>query len=442
MRLLAGSCLVALFTACHGAASPSSVVAFTNARVIDGTGAAPVEGMTVLVDGETIKAMGRDLAVPPGAERIDLAGKTLYPGLVSDHSHVGLVDGTKAGGGHFTRENVLRQLAQYERYGVTTVTSLGMNGPLVGELVEEMHGGKTPGADLFDADRGIGVPAAAPPVDVGADQLYRVSAPEAARAAVRETATRHPTLVKIWVDDFHASLPTKMPPEVRRAIIAEAHAHGLRVAAHVFYLDDARELVDDGVDVLAHGVRDLPVDDAFIASLKAHHTWYVPTIGLDESFYAYAEHPPETPFFRHALQPALAAQLDDATWRAKVLGDTKKLATDRAAFAMSLANTRRLVEAGVQVGFGTDSGATPLRIPGYAEHRELALMVSAGISPLAALHCATGSAAKLLGLDDRGIIAPGKRADLVVVEGNPAEHIEDADRITTVWHRGRKVTPP
>ena len=439
-----GLALALALTACHGATAPSSVVALHGARVIDGTGAPPIENATILVAGTKILAVGRDVAVPPGAQVLELAGKTVYPGLVSDHSHVGLVDGTSAGSGHYSRANVLRQLAQYEAYGVTTVTSLGMNAPLIDELVPVMHRGGEPGADLFSADRGIGVPAAAPPVDVGPDQLYRVNDAEAARAAVRETASRHPTFLKIWVDDFHGSVSPRMAPEIRRAILDEAHRLGLRVAAHVFYLDDARELVDDGIDVLAHGIRDRPVDDALIAAMKAHHTWYVPTIGLDESFFVYAEQPAfmETPFFRHALQPALAQQLDDPAWRAKVLGDTKKLATDRAAVAMSLANAKTLFDAGIPLGFGTDSGATPLRIAGFAEHHELALLTRAGIPPLAAIHLATGNAAKLLGLDDRGVIAAGKLADLVVVDGDPSAHIEDADRIVGVWHRGRKIAPP
>ena len=251
MWLRTGGIALALaltLAACQGGVkrTPSSVVALRGAPVIDGTAASPIENATILVDGTTILAVGRDVAVPAGASVIDLTGKTVYPGLVSDHAHVGLVDGTSAGSGHYTRANVIRQLAQYEAYGVTTVTSLGMNAPLVDELVPVMHRGGEPGADLFSADRGIGVPAAAPPVDVGPDQLYRVNDAEAARAAVRETAARHPTFLKIWVDDFHGSVTPRMAPEVRRAILDEAHGLGLRVAAHVFYLDDARELVNDG----------------------------------------------------------------------------------------------------------------------------------------------------------------------------------------------------
>ena len=102
-------------------------------------------------------------------------------------------------------------------------------------------------------------------------------------------------------------------------------------------------------------------------------------------------------------------------------------------------NIKTLYDAGVLVGFGTDSGATPLRIAGFAEHHELALLVKAGLTPLQAIGTATRNAAGLLRLDDRGIIAPGKLADLIVVDGNPARDIADVDRIEAVWHRGRKV---
>jgi imidazolonepropionase-like amidohydrolase len=411
-------------------------------RVIDGAGGPPIENAVLVLDGQFIRAVGTasEVPIPSGARVIELNGATVLPGLISDHSHVGLIDGTDTAPGHYTRENILRQLAQFEAYGVTTVTSLGMNGPLFYELQPELHRGALPGADLFGADRGIGVPSGAPPMDVGADQLYRATTPEQARDAVRETAKRHPSFVKIWVDDLHGTT-TKMSSDVYAAAIDEAHRAGLRVAAHIYYLDDARQLVADGVDVLAHGIRDRAVDDDLVAAMKAHKTWYIPTLGLDESFYIYAEGQAfmSDPFFRHALQPAVAAQLDDRSWRRKVLDDITTVAVAKQAVATNERNLKTLHHAGVQIGFGTDSGATPLRIPGFAEHRELKLMTNAGLTPLQAIRSATHDAAALLGLTDRGSLARGKLADFVVVEGNPATNIEDLDRITAVWHRGRRV---
>jgi imidazolonepropionase-like amidohydrolase len=109
---------------------------------------------------------------------------------------------------------------------------------------------------------------------------------------------------------------------------------------------------------------------------------------------------------------------------------------------VNLKNLKALYDAGVKIGFGTDAGATPLRIPGFAEHRELALMVDAGLTPLQAIHIATQNAAQLLGLDDRGVLANGKRADFVVLDKDPSNDIEATTKIDAVWQRGRQVSGP
>jgi imidazolonepropionase-like amidohydrolase len=421
-----------------------TVTVLRGVRVIDGTGAAPLENADVVIDRKWIRAVGASgsIGLPAGADIIDAHGATVLPGLISDHSHVGLVDGTEQGKGHYTQANVLRQLHQYEAFGVTTVVSLGMNAPLFYDLQSQLHAGDLPGADLFGADRGIGISAGAPPVDVDDDQLYRASTPEQARADVDETAKNHPTLLKIWVDDFRGKFPSKMSTPMIKAIVDEAHTKGLRVAAHVFYLADAKRLVDAGVDVLAHGVRDLPVDAALITAMKTHHTWYVPTLGLDETFYVFAEGSADflaKPIFTHALQPALAAQFADPAWKTKTLADTKAIAQDKSAAAINLQNLKTLHDAGILIGFGTDSGATPLRIAGFAEHHELSLMVRAGLTPVDAIHIATQQAALLLDIHDRGTIAPGQLADLLIVSGHPEVSIDDVDKIVSVWHRGRRV---
>jgi imidazolonepropionase-like amidohydrolase len=232
-----------------------------------------------------------------------------------------------------------------------------------------------------------------------------------------------------------------MNPEVYKAVIDEAHANGLRVAAHVYYLEDARQLVGDSVDILAHGVRDTAVDSDFVKSIKDRGAWYVPTLSVNESFYIYAEHPEwlQQPFLRRGLQPSVAAQLNDSAWRAGVLADTRTLAAEKQALATNMKNLKTLFDAGVNIGFGTDSGAVPLRVAGFAEHRELKLLTAAGLTPLQAIQTATKNAAALLHLEDRGVIAPGKLADLLVVDGDPSKDISAVDNIESVWRRGRKV---
>jgi imidazolonepropionase-like amidohydrolase len=446
---------------CWAKGAHSPPVMLRDVRVIDGNGGPPLEHADILITGSKITAIqaeadpqrdgqpdgqpGNHNAIKPPLNTtiIKLTGKTVLPGLISNHSHLGVVKGTTASGNNITRANILRQLKQYTAYGVTTVTSLGLNlEPFYG-VQPQAHSGATRTADLFGADKGFGAPNGAPPASSGIldTQVYRPSTPEEARSQVRETAQRHPDLLKIWVDDMHGRFAAKMNPEVYKAVIDEAHVNGLRVAAHVYYLDDAKQLVGDGIDILAHGVRDKAVDSDFTEAIKRRGAWYVPTLGVDESFYIYAEHPEwlQQPFFRRSLQPSLAAQLNDTAWRAKVLADTKTLAVAKQALATNMKNVKTLFDAGVNIGFGTDSGATPLRIPGFAEHRELKLLTDAGLTPLQAIQTATKNAAALLHLDDRGIIAPGKLADLLVVDGDPSKDISAVDNIESVWRRGKKV---
>jgi imidazolonepropionase-like amidohydrolase len=437
----------------HAAHSPP--VLLHDVRVIDGNGGPPLEHADILIKGSKISAVevrpadpgsssaSTDTrskpAIPPNTMTLTLTGKTVLPGLISNHSHLGLVKGTAVSGSNITRANILRQLNQYTAYGVTTVTSLGLNLKPFYVVQPQAHSGATRTADLFGADKGFGVPDAS--IGILDTQVYRPSTPEEARSQVREAAQRHPDLLKIWVDDMRGRFPVKMNPEVYKAIIDEAHANGLRVAAHIYYLEDAKQLVGNGVDILAHGVRDQAVDADFIASIKGRGAWYVPTLGLEESFYIYAEHPEwlQQPFLRRALSPAMAAQLNDPAWRSKVLADTKTIAANKQALANNMKNVKTLFDAGVNVGFGTDSGATPVRIPGFAEHRELKLLTDAGLTPLQAIQTATRNAAALLHLDDRGVIAPGKLADLLVVDGDPSKDISALDHIESVWRRGKKV---
>jgi imidazolonepropionase-like amidohydrolase len=419
-------------------------VVFRHVRIIDGNGGAPMEDASLVIEGDHIAAVRADSAAtaPAGAEVRDLSGKTVLPGLISDHSHVGLIDGLSAAPQNYNRQNIVRQLKQFQRYGITTVMALGLNDRLAyPDLRAEAHADTLGGADLFAADCGIGIPDGAPPVVFGPNQLYRPQTPELARAAVREMAERHADLIKVWVDDFHHSLKVKMSPEMYGAVIDEAHKLGLRVAAHVYYLDDARTLVAAGVDILAHGVRDQAVDNDFIKQIKTAGTWYIATLGLDESFYIFAEHPEwmKSAFLTEALQPALANQFNNPTWRAVALGGPHQVEVDKASLQTNMKNLKSLYDAGVKIGFGTDSGATPLRIPGFAEHRELALSTEAGLTPLAAITLATRNAAELMRLDDRGVIAAGKRADLLVVDGDPSKNIKDVDRIDSVWQRGKRV---
>ena len=427
-------------------AAEAQTTALRGARVIDGRGGAPLDNATIVISDGRIVAIGAsaETPVPSGAEVVDYTGKTIIPGLISAHAHVGIFVGLKAAPENYSRDIILRQLKQLEAYGVTTVMALGLNAPLFYELRPELHAGRVPGADLFGADQGIGARGGVPPptvVPVGENQVSRPGTAEMARESIRQMAARKADMVKIWLDGAGGLMP-KVPPEVYSAVIDDAHKNGLRVAVHIYDLDDAKAIVRAGVDIIAHGVRDKPVDAEFIDMMKSRSVWYISTIVLDYTGYVFAEQPSwmREPFLQRALHPAVRAQFDDPAYRERTLA-LPATAKSRAAVTTNKQNLKALHDAGVQLGFGSDSGVG-LRIPGVAEHLELALMVEAGLTPIQAITNATSNAAALLKLDDRGVLASGKLADLVVLEGDPTTDISNSRKIHAVWHRGKQAAGP
>lgn len=411
-------------------------------QIIDGTGNPPVAHQTIVIQNGKISRIvpARGAAAVAGAPVIHLSGKTVMPGLINGHGHVGLVDGASGGGSHYTGLNIMRQLVQYENYGVTTMISLGMNKDLGYQLRSEQEKGNEPGATLLTAGRGIGIPNGVPGFKVGKDQLYRPANPEEARAAVREMATHSPNLIKIWVDDDRGKSP-KPNPAVDAAVIDEAHRLNLRVAAHVYALADAKRLLKDGVDILAHSVRDTELDADTVSLIKNNKTYYIPTLQLEDSFYCFADQPAllQSPFLHGWIDPKLEAELGSAGYREKTQKDPST-AAHRKALQIAEANVKKLKTATAAVAFGTDSGAFPNRIPGWAEHRELELMVDSGMTPLEAIHSATQVNAEMLKIAEKtGTIQVGKQADLIVLDVDPSTDISNTQKINAIFHNGRRV---
>jgi imidazolonepropionase-like amidohydrolase len=429
------------FAAGGSLALAQQTIELRDVRLIDGSGAAVREHVSLLLRNGLIERVGdADMPVPKGTQVRDLGGKTVIPGLISAHSHLGLlVDDAESSATGYTRENVTAQLRQFERYGVTTILSLGLNRDLVYQLRAEQQAGRLGGATIFTAGRGIGVPDGAPPLLVAPDQVYRPATVEEARRNVDEMAGHHVDIVKIWVDKLHGKMP-EMSPDIYRAVIDEAHKDHVRVAAHEYALEDARQLVADGVDVLAHSVRDRVADESFIQAMKTRHVWYVPTFTVDESAYVYADRPAfmQTAFFQQAAGPKLMAKFNAPEYAEKIHNDPQTV-QHRSDFVVGQQNLKKLFDAGVDVGFGTDSGALPGRIPGFAEHHELELMVQAGLTPMQAITAATGRNAELLHAADRGTIAAGKRADLLVLDADPLVDIRNTQKIVAVYHNGRSI---
>ena len=458
MRLSRNALLALLSLATVDMWAPVSARAQTtiieHARLIDGQGHASRENMSVIFTDGLIQLVLPTTALhrpPAGARIVDAQGLTLMPALINAHGHLALVDGTENSPTYYTLPHVLAELRQYEHYGVADMLSLGLNRDIIYRVQEQQEAGTLDGATVFVADHGIGVENGAPPIKHGDDQLDQPTTPDEARKAVDAAAARHTNFIKIWVDDLYGTRP-KMRPEIYTAVIDEAHKQHIPVAAHMFYLADAKALVSAGVDVLAHSVRDQPVDAEFIGLMKQHGTWYLPTLTVDESFFVFADHPEllDDPFLVRATSAAELAMLKSDAYRKKVAADPNT-ARHRADFEMARKNLKRLYDAGVHIGFGTDSGANAVRLPGWAEHHELGLMVSAGLTPLQAIQCATANDAAILaegagsaavgGKAWFGVIAQGKSADFLLVQGDPAHAIADTQKIVSIWHHGFEGQP-
>jgi imidazolonepropionase-like amidohydrolase len=245
--------------------------------------------------------------------------------------------------------------------------------------------------------------------------------------------------VKIRVDD-NLGTATKMTPDAYRAVIDEAHKRGLRVAAHVYYLADAKDLIAAGVDFIAHSVRDQKIDTEFVTALKASGRCYTPTLMREVSTYVYESTPDffSDPLFLKYANPAWVAAGRDRT-RQQATRASLSAQTYKAQFPFAVTNLERLAEEGIPIAMGTDTGPTG-RFQGYFELMELELMVKAGMSADAVIRSATGEAARCMGLqNDLGTLEPGKWADFVVLDANPLLDISNVRRISSVWIAGNRV---
>ncbi|HEY3989472.1 MAG TPA: amidohydrolase family protein [Acidobacteriaceae bacterium] len=418
------------------------ITVLQHVNVIDGNGGVPRHDATVVIHGTKIRSVtSGHLALPAGAKTIDLSGKTIMPELINVHGHLGLLRGTKTAAANYTEDNVKRQLLQYQEYGVGAVLVMGRDRDEAYGWRAQSHEGTLPGALLYTAGRGFGVPQGLPPATMGADEIYRPATPEEARSDVRELARHHPDVVKMWVDDFYGQYP-KMKPEIYGAIIDEAHKQHLRVAAHLYHEEDAQRLVDDGVDIFAHSVRDAEIPDSLIAEMKRKHVSYIGTLALDQFAIAYADDPSwlGQQFFRRSLEPGVYEMITSEAYKHTVAA-AQSTQKEQTALPIALRNIKRAYDAGIPVALGTDSGATPVRPYGFSEHMELQLLVRAGLTPLQAITVGTKNGARLLGAEDEiDTLTPGHEASFIVLDKDPSADIRNTETISAVWKAGKQVS--
>jgi imidazolonepropionase-like amidohydrolase len=421
--------------------APAETRVLRNFTLIDGNGGPPMTGAAmVIVDGRIQwVGPGAQLRSPAGAEVIDLTARYVMPGIINTHSHLGNVAGLVEDRKNYTRESVEKQLKTYASYGVTSVLSWGTDQELIFDLRAAQRAGRPALTRVFTAGRGFkskdGYPAS--PGMKGVP--YEVTSAQEVEKAVTQLAGWKVDFVKMWVDD-HLGHLQRMPVDLRLAIIASANKHGLRSIAHIHYLADARQLTEAGIYGLGHSVRDQLVDDALIASMKRRGTWLAAaTLTREMSTFIYANPHPilRDPFLTRSISPGLIGALE-TSYRKTVSADPD-LKTYPTFIEFAKKNLKKMVDAGVKVGFGTDTGP-PARFPGYFEHWEMELMKEAGLTPAQIIVIASRSSAEFLGVSkDLGTLVVGKWADLVVLKGNPLADIRNTRSIEFVLIAGNRI---
>ena len=414
---------IALALAATAAFGAAGTQAFIDARIID-PGKPSIERGTILVRGGRIEQIGpaSKVRVPPDAERIDARGKTIVPGLINTHGHVGEAQGLRSGPEFYTDENLQSQLRLYARYGITTVFSLGGDRELGFQLRDSQDTPSLARARLYVA---------------GA--VITGKTPEEARTMVDQVAAMKPNFIKIRYDD-NLGATVKMSPDVARAVIERAHHHKLPLAAHLFYLDDARFLLQSGADYIAHSIRDKEVDSETIALLKKRDICVCPTLTREVSTFIYESRPAffDDPFFLREADQAILQQLLDPK-RQEAMRRSESAQRYKQALEMASRNLKKLSDAGVRIAFGTDTGP-PARFQGYFEHMEMELMAKAGLTPMQILKSATSDAAKCMNAPGKiGTLEKGAWADLIVLDENPTTGIGSLRSIHSVWIAGNRI---
>ena len=434
--------LVALPALLTAQGSPrAAAVVLNHITVIDVADATARRDMAVVIRGSRISAVGRadTIQIPQGAEVIDLTGKFLIPGLVDMHNHLGPGDNIPGPPrpGQAPPRDTRSYLTQMLALGFTSTFATSHRDLREhADLRRSASDDQVPIARYFGVGKGSSVTGghAGEPRFGG----YLPSTPDEARANIRELAAVGVDGVKlVYSDQAHTGrrLPV-MEADIMQAIIAEAHANRLKAYVHAPTLRHAKEVLRAGADGLVHSVADAPVDDEFIGLMRKNGATYTTTLALYTSFTDVS---------------AWMRRLRAADHRKVVSSDVydRYISTEGAreyhAFFGALppenlghakANARRMVDAGIPVLAGTDTGVTGVLL-GVASQVELELLVEAGLTPAQALRTATVNPARALGREsDFGAVEPNRVADLVVLDADPLSDIRNITKVHRVIKGG------
>lgn len=375
----------------------------SGAEIFDATGAAPYRGDVLIRDGR-IAEIGPRLRAPRGARVVDARGQALLPGFFDVHTHW-----TPGGSPAITPDIA----TAYVEAGVTTVNDFHQPPEAFEPRRRWLSTLATPHVNLTAR--------MSTPGGHGADWADQnttrwVNTPDAARAGVEAIAAYQPDLIKAFADGWRygqSADNTSMDEATLAALVAAAHARDIKVVTHTVTVARGGQAARAGVDIIVHSLQDREVDAETIADMKANKTVYAPTLAVYEP-----------------VKPGQTPPTDM---------DTPRMRQSLRKFQFALDNVRRLQEAGVLIALGTDAGM-PGTPHGAATLREMELLVQAGLTPTQALMAGTANSAEAMGvLADRGTIAVGKRADLVLVEGQPWRDITHVRRTQGVIIDGRPV---
>ena len=411
------------------AAAPDGGTLIRGARVFDGTGA-PATRSDVLIQGERIVAVGPRLRAPRGARVVNARGMTLIPGLHDLHTHL-------RAPGFSAPDDLGKAYAGHLVHGITTVDDFSMSGEMLAPVREMTGPGGVAAPNLMLAIR-IGVPQGHG-TEYGWGDAFTLQAttPRAAEIAIRRALAYRPDVIKVFADGWRYGRSTdldSMNLPTLRTIVQLAHEAGVPVITHTVTLAGAKVAAEAGVDALGHGIGDAIVDDELIALMRANGTAYVPTMVVYEPQEDRAFAPAEW----RRLRPPERAREETRLARAHepIPGYESRR------WAILQENLRRLQAGGIRVGIGTDAGIGGV-YQGSSAVREIRVLTQHGFTPAEALAAATSVSAGILRQgEDHGRIAPGQRADLVLVRGRADERIEDLYNVRRVFVSGREIALP
>ena len=408
---------------------PPPPITILGAKLIDGSGGPPIDDSVVVIRGTRVQAAGprSHTPVPKGGEIIDGTGKVIIPGLIDLHCHY-------LGG----RAQVERALRTQLYFGVTTARSIGVDPLDTLAVFADGRAGKISAPRMYTAGLGFTHPQGHP-VDL---IVNRPATEDEARKMVRELAAQRVDFVKMWVESINQTVP-KISAEIQTAVVQEAAKHDISSVAHISDEEDVHQLAALGVTDFLHTVRDREaVDDSFVQMCKSTGLTFTPTLSVAQSGWYFAENPEalNDPELRQAFSPEVLEGLTQAEAREQILANPQ-LAQSKKEYATAELFVKQMQQAGVRIGAGSDSGAGNVAT-GWGTHREMELLVAAGLSPMEAIVAATSAAAQIAerresGESGFGRLAAGKAADLLLLDADPLADIKNTRNIERIMQAGK-----